>query len=107
MRTKGMRDIPTQYGLAKRSKPNSRDEAITELARLEHEKARLEREMALWQENQQRTEKRLQAVTDRLVILQAIVENRPPEARQAGSTEPESRDEAKGPEQWTTIQLEY
>ena len=66
MRTRGMREIPTAFGLAKRSKPNSRDEAITEMARLEHEKARLEREMALWVQNEKRTEKHLQKVRDRL-----------------------------------------
>lgn len=107
MRTKGMRDIPTMYGLAKRSKPNSRDEAITELARLEHEKARLERELNLWQENQKRTQQRLQSILNRLVLLQAIVEGRPPEIRQEGDSETGSTQDAPVSGQWTTIQLEY
>jgi hypothetical protein len=95
------------YGLAKRSKPNSRDEAITELARLEHEKARLERELNLWQENQKRTQQRLQAILNRLVILQAVVEDRPPEVRQEGDLGSGSTQDAPANEQWTTIQLEY
>ena len=107
MRTKGMRDIPTMYGLAKRSKPNSRDEAITELARLEHEKARLERELNLWQENQKRTQQRLQTILNRLVLLQAVVENRPPEAGQVDGSGSGPTQDAPVNEQWTTIQLEY
>jgi hypothetical protein len=106
MKMKGMRDIPTQYGLAKRSKPNSRDEAITELARLEHEKARLEREMALWQENQARTQKRLSAVTDRLSMLQGIVENRPPEAQPLNAGAQEATVQSSE-QRWSTVSLEY
>jgi ubiquitin len=107
MKTKGMRDIPTMYGLAKRSKPNSRDEAITELARLEHEKARLERELALWQDNQKRTQQRLQAILGRLALLQAFVDGRPSEAASPDKQAHDAQEEAGANEQWTTIQLEY
>ncbi len=107
MRTRGMREIPTAFGLAKRSKPNSRDEAITEMARLKHEKARLEREMALWVQNEKRTEKHLQKVRDRLAMLEPIVANRPPEPALkpepgADQTQPEATTE-----KWDTIKLEY
>jgi hypothetical protein len=105
MRIRGMRDIPTQFGLAKRSKPNSRDEAITEMARLEHEKARLEREMALWLENQKRTQTRLDGVKSRLAILQGIVEE------SAGQPRTQAADAAGQPdggsERWTTVRIEY
>lgn len=111
MRTRGMRDIPTAFGLAKRTKPNSRDEAITEMARLEHEKARLEREMALWAENQKRTEKHLQRVRERLAMLEQIVANRASERApepavkpDAGADQPEGEATA---EKWATIKLEY
>ncbi|MCL5996303.1 MAG: hypothetical protein M1546_09640 [Chloroflexi bacterium] len=107
MRTKGMRDIPTMYGLAKRSKPNSRDEAITEMARLEHEKVRLERELSLWQKNEQRTQGRLKQVQDRLALLQGMVENHPasgqPPEGSPGADEPAGNEG----ERWTVIQMEY
>ena len=108
MRTRGMRDIPTAYGLAKRTKPNSRDEAITEMARLEHEKTRLEREMALWVENQKRTEKHLQRVRERLAMLEPIVANRPPEpAPEPGVTLATDAGADQPAEKWTTVKLEY
>jgi hypothetical protein len=69
-----MRDIPTIQGLTNRSVPATREHAATEFARLEHEKARLERELTMWIENQRKTESRLQHVRQRLTLLrQALV----------------------------------
>ena len=107
MRTRGMREIPTAFGLAKRSTPNSRDEAITEMARLEHEKARLEREMALWVENQKRTEKHLQRVRERLAMLEPIVMNRPLEPAVKPAPNGQHSQAESAPETWDTIKLEY
>ncbi len=109
MRPRGMRDIPTAYGLAKRTKPGSRDEAITELARLEREKARLEREMALWVENQKRTEKHLQRVLTRLAMLEPVIANKPPEpvdVEQKADNENQA-DNSASAQTWTAIKLEY
>ena len=64
-----MRDIPTNYGLNNRSLPKTREQAVTELARLEHEKSRLERELKIWTENQQQTQTRIEQVTERLALV--------------------------------------
>ena len=42
---KGMRNIPTIQGLRHRSLPTTREQTVAELARLEHEKVRLKREL--------------------------------------------------------------
>jgi hypothetical protein len=66
---KGLREVPTVQGLSNRSVPSTREHAATEFARLEHEKARLERELTIWLENQRRTEARMEQVCQRLSLL--------------------------------------
>jgi septal ring factor EnvC (AmiA/AmiB activator) len=108
---KGMRDIPTVQGLRNRSVPTTREQAVTELARLEHEKSRLERELNMWINNQKKTEGRLQRVKERLALLQQVLD--PPAAD--GSTKRQARrsptGEATGGEGeaqgWREIPLEY
>jgi hypothetical protein len=72
--TRGMRDIPTIQGLRHRSLPTTREQTVAEVARLEHEQARLKRELDVWHKNQKRTENRLQQVRERLVLLQQVLE---------------------------------
>lgn len=117
---KGMRDIPTIQVLRNRSVPTSREQAVTELARLEHEKARLERELKMWIHNQKKTEGRLWLVEQRLALVQEVVA--PPTAE--SSTKPvlsaaegrarvrrsptEKADSGEGEAQgWREIPLEY
>jgi hypothetical protein len=102
-----MRDIPTVYGLMKRSKPSSHDEAITELSRLEHEKVRLERELALWRSNEKRTQQRLQTILNRVALLQAFVDGRSSEAASPHAVSGPENEEAVENEQWATVRLEY
>jgi len=83
-RTRGMRDIPTIQGLSSRSVPDTRPQAATELARLEPEKARLERELKMWVNNQKKTEDRLRQVEERLALVRQVLI--PPDAE--GSTKP-------------------
>lgn len=45
MRPKGLREIKTAQGIPGRASGSSREQAVAELARLEHERARLQREM--------------------------------------------------------------
>ena len=73
---RGMRDVPSIQGLRHRSLPTTREQTIAEVARLEHEKARLERELALWLQHQERTEKQLWRVEGRLATLQGGLEPR-------------------------------
>jgi septal ring factor EnvC (AmiA/AmiB activator) len=120
MKTKdlrGMRDIPTIQGLRHRSLPTTREQTVAEIARLEHEKARLTRELNLWLEHQERTEKQLQQVEDRLDILHQIMD----ETTIERSTKPSGRERAKarrsqtgksnngeeGEQEWQEITLEY
>lgn len=108
---KGMRDIPTIQGLRHRSLPTTREQTVAELARLEHEKVRLKRELDIWIGNQKQTEGRLRQVEERLALLQQILD--PPAAE--GSTKRRVRrsptgeagsgeGEAQG---WQEIPLEY
>jgi len=111
-RTRDMRDIPTIQGLRNRSLPSTREQTVAKLARLEHEKARLKRELSIWIGNQERTEGRLRQVEERLVLLQQILD---PSAA-GGSTKrakvrrspTEKADGGEdGAQEWREIPLEY
>lgn len=111
-RTRGMRDIPTIQGLRNRATPETRQQAVTEWARLEHEKARLEREMKTWISNQKKTEERLRQVDERLAQLQEMLglsgDERPTTGRP--SRRPATRDGADDRAQsgsWQEVSLEY
>lgn len=115
MKTKelrGMRDIPTIQGLRHRSLPGNREQTMAEIARLEHEKARLEREMRIWLGNQERTEKRIRQVGERLAALQDTLEP-PAEAGAQKRAERDRRqrgsaDASDGQDQgWQEVPLEY
>jgi hypothetical protein len=114
MRPKSMRDIPTIQGLVHRSEPKTRGQAVNELARLEHEKARLQRELSIWLANQKQTEQRLQRVEERLVILRRILSESPDQADSPPATRSQRRggaqttgDEKRGGKRWKEISLEY
>jgi len=68
-----MRDILTIQEQRNRSPLLSRAQAVTEMARLEHEKARLLRELKTWLDNEARTNKRLQQVEQKLATVQAFL----------------------------------
>lgn len=111
-RPKGMRDIMTVQGLGSRSTPHSREQIMVELSRLEHEKARLERERALWFDNQQKAEARLQSTEARIGLLQAAFDEQfqaqsgPPIAvRRNASAPDENNDDTAA--NWRAVVLEY
>ena len=56
---KGMRDVPSMRTVLGRSHPNGEQAIYIDLHRLMTEKARLEGELAMWQANVQRIQKRL------------------------------------------------
>ena len=110
-RSRGMRDVTTLQGLRSRSVPSSREQIMAELSRLEHEKARLERERGIWLENQRNTEERLSANEERIALLQAAFEQmsggrsaRPARAQRPAAGRP-ADDEP--PTEWSTFVLEY
>lgn len=109
---RGMRDVPSIQGLRHRSVPGNREQVVAQIARLEHEKARLGREMRIWLDNQERTQKRIHQVEELLVALQDALE--PPtekdtQRRTRGScSQAGTEDAGSGQAQrWTEVPLEY
>jgi hypothetical protein len=111
VRVRSMRDIPTIQGLRHRSVPASREQAVAEVARMEHEKARLERELEIWLGNQRNTEKRLRQVEERLAGMEQILN--PPDGdgatkRPVHRTPTEKTDGGEEEvRKWREIPLEY
>jgi len=83
---RNMRDIQTIQGLKNRSVPDNREQIMGELARLEHEKARLDREIVIWLSNQKKAQTRIQQVQERMDLLQGMIEelSPKPQAVQSG-----------------------
>lgn len=103
-----MRDIPTIQGLRNRSLPTNREQVMSEWARLEHEKARLERELHIWIANHKKTESRLQQVYERIGLLQQVLDQMEPKTRpEAQSTSSEGAVEGEKTGNWREIPLEY
>ena len=119
MKLRTMRDIPSISTACRRQKPGTREQAVNELAHLEHEKVRLERELSIWAGNAKRTQDRLQYVLDRLAVLQNIL--RPPAPQAASAPATASDGAAAGPASadagadspdgskpaWREVSLEY
>jgi len=107
MKIKGMRNIPTVQGLAHRAVPSNREQAVSELARQEHERARLQRELNLWLSKKEQTEQRLQAVQERIKQLEQALYESCSDSSQATRTEGSPSGEEKGKKNWREIPLEY
>lgn len=123
MKPKGMHDIPTAQSLSSRSIPASRDKIMTQLARMEQERARLERELDIWVGKQQQTEERLQQVRQRIELLQQALDELPAdeERRDSGTqrcpepfdiaqgrlAEEPTTDDGRKAKGWQEITLEY
>lgn len=112
MRVRGMRDVASTQVVANR-RPNSREQAITDLARLEHEKARLQRELMVWTTKQQATDRRLEQITAQLEVLQETLEYTSSERAKTGADQ-KAAAQADGADAgltdtklWKEIQLEY
>ena len=107
---RGMRDVPTLQGTRKRSLSVTREQAVTELARLEHEKARLERELGIWQANEKKTSRRIARVDEQLAVLQHIL-TPPPVKESTGEGHKTRRspdeDAPRADQAWQEIKLEY
>ncbi|NJN16141.1 MAG: hypothetical protein HC822_07610 [Oscillochloris sp.] len=108
MRPKGMRAIRTTRSLNRSPRATSREQQVAELARLEHEKARLSRELDVWRQNAARTNDQLERVEVRLNELRELlradepVPIRPAHPRRRPA---ERRDDDEG--EWKTVSLEY
>jgi len=105
---RSMRDIPTIQGLHNHAVSANREKAVTELARLEHEQARLQRELDMWQANQRKTERRLQQVQERLALVQAVLS--PPDtdgSPRRTEARRSSEEEVRRDRPWQEVKLEY
>lgn len=97
------RDIPTIQGLKHRSVPAHREQIMSELARLEHEKARLEREITIWLSNQKKTQTRIEEVQKRVDLLWHMIEELSPKPQAAQS----GQETEKHSENFREVNLEY
>jgi chromosome segregation ATPase len=105
-RPRGMRELMTIQGIAGRKVPDSREQIVAEQARLEHERARLRRELEMWQKNADKTAGRLQALEDRMALLRRTIEPLlDPEPERPGSRNAES--ETESTTVWHEVVLEY
>jgi hypothetical protein len=104
-RLRSMRDIPTIQGLKNRGVPSNREQIVGELARLEHEKARLERELSMWTANQKKTESRIQQVQERLNMLGDVMDSISPRRHRPDSDQ--SDEPAQKTEKYQEMSLEY
>lgn len=108
IKIKSMRDVQTLAGQAHRAVTGTRAQAVSELAYLEHEKERLERELNVWTCNQKKAESRLQALHQRIAMLQGVLEVQPSAERRAQRAKEEAPDTSQEPESsWRKISLEY
>ncbi len=71
---RSMRDIPTTQGLKSRSTPDTSEKVTSELAMLEHEKARLERENLIWTSNEKKTLARIFQAQQRIDLLRSLLD---------------------------------
>jgi len=101
-----MRDIPTIQGLKNRGVPSNREQIVGELARMEHEKARLERERDMWASNQKKTQFRLSNVQERINLLQATLDEISPRVRPP-TPEGEQEKPAEKSLRYQEVSLEY
>ena len=70
MDRKGMRDVPSMQTAHRKKQQDGREQMVTEFARLEHERARLERELQLWTKKKYVTEGMLERVRNELEVVQ-------------------------------------
>ncbi len=106
-REKGMRDIPTVQGVTRRVKPRTREEAVTELARLEHEQARLERIERLWLESRKQAEEQLQKVKERILVVRESLYGPPANPHRAAAKAESGENSEPENKTWQHVSLEY
>lgn len=111
MKIRTMRDIPTIQGLRGQATPTTREQAVTEVARLEHELSRLKREWEMWTTNQNKTVERIRRVEQRLALLKELVdpaEGETPEQQQGRAQGARAQTkEADSGKNWKIVDLQY
>jgi predicted nuclease with TOPRIM domain len=83
-----MRDVRTMHSVIRRSGPTEGPMAYVDMLRLMTEKARLERELGMWQANVQRIQARLADIETQMQQLNEIT------AREHGKRDGETQEDA-------------
>lgn len=96
---KGMHKIRTAQSLINRSVPASQAQIAAQLARMEHERVRLERELKVWLGKHHQTEARLERVRQDITLLKVALDTESDKGHAAYD-----REEPKG---FLEIPLEY
>jgi exonuclease VII small subunit len=87
--------------------PISREQIISGLARLEHEKARLERELKMWFNNHNKAQTRIQQVQKRIDILQQMLDELSNQSYPTRSSKHSEEDTEKKVSKYQEVKLEY
>jgi len=72
-----LRSVATLQTLARDAKPRERHQIANRFARLENERARLEREIGIWETRLQATMKKLAKIRDEINSLQPLLDEVP------------------------------
>lgn len=97
---KGLRDVRTAEGLAARSLPRTRAGKAAQLARLEHERAALQRALVVLAARRRQAEERMGRVER---LIEEVEASLVAEQRQA----PQAHQEPDGRAAWPAVELEY
>jgi len=74
---RGLRSVATLQTLARSTEPQERYQIANRYARLENERARLEREVGIWENRLQATAKKLAQVRDEIDKVRPLLEEAP------------------------------
>ena len=74
---RGLRSVATLQTLARSTEPQERYQIANRYARLENERARLEREIGIWENRLQATAKKLAKVRDEIGTVKPLLEEAP------------------------------
>ena len=102
MKVKGIRDILSINSFVRRATPQTRAQVAAELARLEYEKQRLERELEL----RRQTEARLQLTQERIKFLVTVLEDLPRSSDETSAAEPPTNS-GRETKNWSEVTIEY
>ena len=73
----GLRSVATLQTLARSTKPQERYQIVNRYAHLENERARLEREIGIWENRLQATAKKLAKVREEIDTVRPLLEEAP------------------------------
>ncbi len=72
-RARGLRDVATLQTLGHGGQPRDRHQLVSRFARLENERARLERELGMWETRKAATEDKLAKVYEQIEALRPLL----------------------------------